>query len=89
MKDWLLVYKTAEGEERKVVIQADSIPKLKAVAWHAIMDAYEQNPPHLLGHLSAEKWLEKCGVELVDLVLIRKKSLKRLPNLAAPPADHL
>lgn len=88
MKDWLLVYKTAEGIERKMVIQADAIPKPKAVAWHAIMDAYAQNPPHLLGNLSAEKWLEKCGIELVDLMLIRKKSTKRLPNLAAPEPEQ-
>ncbi|WP_275547855.1 hypothetical protein [Pseudomonas sp. Marseille-Q0931] len=73
MKEWLVIYRKVDGSEGWVVINTASIPKLKAVAWHAIMKAYDQNPPHLLGNLSTERWLEKCGIELVDLQLIRRK----------------
>lgn len=73
MKEWLVIYRKVDGSEGWVVINAASIPKLKAVAWHAIMKAYDQNPPHLLGNLSTERWLEKCGIELVDVQLIRRK----------------
>lgn len=88
MKDWLLVYKTEDGVEHRTIIQANSIPKLKAVAWHAIMDAFNQNPPHPLGNLSAERWLEKCGIELVDLALVRKNSLTPLARSGSPQQEH-
>ncbi len=74
MMDWMVIYKTAEGVEGRVELRAATVPNLRAVAWHVIMNAYHQEPPRPLGNLSAEQWLEACAIELVDLVLLRQKS---------------
>jgi hypothetical protein len=68
--DWVITYQTAAGLQKKVVVRAVALPNHKAVAQKIVMDAYGNEPPLPLGNLSAIDWLDRCGLEIVDIDLL-------------------
>jgi hypothetical protein len=70
--DWLVTYRTAEGAESKVALRATKLPNHKAVAQKIVTHAYGNEPPLPLGNLSAVEWLERCGLEIVDIDLLKE-----------------
>ncbi|WP_137972158.1 hypothetical protein [Pseudomonas sp. F(2018)] len=72
--DWLVTYQTAAGLQKKVVVRAIALPNHKAVAQKIVMDAYGDEPPQPLGNLSAIDWLDRCGLEIVDIDLLNSEA---------------
>lgn len=77
MMDWLVTYQTAEGLQRKVVVRAVKLPNHKAVAERVVKDAYGAEPPVPLGNLSAVAWLDRCGLEIIDIDLLEATLSRR------------
>jgi hypothetical protein len=44
------------------------------VAQKIVMDAYGDEPPLPLGNLSAIDWLDRCGLEILDIDLLKSKT---------------
>ncbi|WP_043310684.1 hypothetical protein [Pseudomonas sp. ML96] len=76
--NWLITYRMAEGNVKKVPVHAIKLPNHKAVAEHVLMDAYDNQPPMPLGNLSSIEWLERCNVEIIDIDLLTAPKLPRL-----------
>jgi hypothetical protein len=70
--DWLITYQTATGLQKKVVVRAVALPNHKAQK--IVMDAYGDEPPQPLGNLSAIDWLDRCGLEIVDIDLLKSQT---------------
>ncbi len=94
--DWLIIYRNAEGREKRVTIRANHLPNHKTAARCIIEHEYGDNPPCPLGNKSAVTWLASCRLEILDIELLKddrpgQVSFVRPTSKAAPspasPAD--
>lgn len=72
--DWLVTYKYKDVEHH-LQLQARSIPNIQVVAFRTVMDVFGEKPPvdKQTGQPVLE-WMRACGVDIVDVILLRRNS---------------
>ncbi|MGY4531931.1 hypothetical protein ACVW0Y_001047 [Pseudomonas sp. TE3786] len=83
--DWLVTYKY-ENVERHLQLQARTVPNIQVVAFRAVMEVFGEKPPvdKVAGQPVLE-WMRACGVDITDVILLRRNS----KPVTADSAAHL
>jgi|GEM_PF-5736803 len=78
--DWLVTYKY-NNVERHLQLQARSVPNIQVVAFRAVTEVFGEKPPvaKVAGQPVLE-WVRACGVDITDVILLRRNSCERKPD---------
>ncbi|MDN6860870.1 hypothetical protein QO207_30125 [Pseudomonas sp. CAN2814] len=70
---WLIDYRI-NGEERSLLMQARSIPHIKAIAFSIYVREFPLQPRPLNSAAEVESWLEACGITISDVRLGKSRA---------------
>ena len=72
--DWLVTYKYKDVEHH-LQLQARSIPNIQVVAFRTVMEVFGETPPvDKQAGQAVLDWMRACGVDIVDVILLRRTS---------------
>ncbi|WP_431484749.1 hypothetical protein [Pseudomonas solani] len=86
--DWLISYRNAEGQDKSVTIRSNHLPNHKTTARCVVEHAFGDKPPRPLGNLSAMVWLASCGLEILDISLLRDDRAGQQPIAFSRPGPY-
>ena len=72
--DWLVTYKY-DNVERHLKLHAHTIPSIQVIAFRALMEVFGEKPPvEKVPGQPVLEWMRACGVDIVDVILLRRIS---------------
>ncbi|MEK1941058.1 MAG: hypothetical protein AAAB16_11880 [Pseudomonas sp.] len=82
--DWLVTYRY-NNVERHLKLQARTVPNIQVVAFRAVTEVFGEKPPvNKVAGQPVLEWMRACGVDLTDVVLLRRSSRNASPENTSP-----
>ncbi len=84
--DWLVTYKYKDVE-RQLQLQARTVPNIQVIAFRAVTEVFGEKPPvaKIAGQPVLD-WVRACGVDITDVILLRRNSRERKADAEDPNA---